>query len=532
MVIGGASGNEAYSYNDRHFREACKVILGGEVGALSDYEEWLLTLKQPQGCAKSSVSGKGLVLASPDYAPSARFVALGEESSLTAKPFNINDIKDMDSLLSAATERFAYSGNLVFGNSQFVQESSDVSDSFYVYRSARVSGCKSIACSTIVKDSNYLFGCNVASKDEYCMRCHQFTFDARCFEASLTTSSSDCYYTYDCVGCRDAIFSFGQRNGANIIGNLALPKEKYLQLKGELLTQMREELAAKKKLPSLADIFSTAAKEKAEITPDIRKCARKFERKTSRAPVQKAFDATAKLVLGKEAGDVASCREWLLGHNIRVRRAKSALGSGEVPVASYENLKALPDSRYVNLDEAKGLAGKLKLDAGSVESLALANAGKLLGKILYIAPQFHEGTILNVGGSPIIMSSSDCEEVHGCIYMKRSAYSTWGRDSEYLFGCAFCYDSGFSIKCYNSFRIRNCFEVDSARLSTGCYFCHNVENVHDAIFCSNVKNLRYAVCNVEVGKEQFERVKKLLLESVLAELKKSHDCPLGIYDLA
>ena len=525
----GTTGNEAYIYSDKHFRLVCRTILGGEVGALSDFEDWLLSLKQPMGSAKSSVSSTSLSLVSSDYPAGAKYVAFGEENHIAAQPFSINDIKDIDSLVGAARERFAYSGNLVFGNSQFVEGSTDVSDSFYVYRSARVSGCKAIVCSTIIKDSDYLFGCNVASKDEYCMRCHQFTFDARCFEVNICTSSSDCYYVYDCLGCKDAMFSFGQRNGMNMIGNYTLPKEKYLSLKSALLEQMRNELSAKKKLPSFQDIFTTASREPVSLPAEAKVCAKKYVRKINRVPVQKAWNDTCGLVLGQEIGDLARYNDWLVRHNISIRKVQSVLGSGEVPVASYENLKALPDTRYINIDECHCITKSLSLSEKEAELLSLANAGKTLSRIAFITPQFHEGTILNVSGSPLVISSSDCEEVHGCIFMKRSAYSTWGRDSEYLFGSAFVFDSGFNIKCYNSFKIRNCFEVDSARLSTGCYYCHNVENCHDSIFCSNVKNLRYAVCNKEVGKEEFARVKALLLARVVSELKEKGACALDIY---
>ncbi|MCX6771039.1 MAG: hypothetical protein NTX79_03215 [Candidatus Micrarchaeota archaeon] len=531
MFMKGSTGNEAYAYADKHFREACKVILGGEVGALKECEEWLLALKQPMGSAKSSLSGAPLTLVSPDFPQAARYLSMDEAFAAKPAPFSVNDIKDIDSLFRAAFERFAYSGNLVFGNSQFVEGSSDVSDSFYVYKSARVLGCKAIACSTIIKDSNYLFGCNVASKDEYCMRSHQFTFDARCFEVNLSTSSSDCYYTYDCVGCKDAMFSFGQRNAASMIGNLALPKEKYLPLKAALLEQMRSELKAKKKLPSLSDIFTEAARGPAVLPSEAKACAKKFERKISRAPVQKAWDATCRLVLGQEMGDITRFKEWLLRHNYRIRKVQSVLGSGEIPAASYENLKALPDSRYVNIDERAPLTRLLKFTEKEAGAFTLANAGKTLSRIAYITSQFHEGTILNVYGCPLVMWSSDCEEVHGCIFMKRSAYSTWGRDSEHLFGSAFVLDSGFNIKCYNSFKLKGCFEVDSARSSAGCYYCHNVENCHDSIFCSNVKNLRYAVCNKEVGKEEFARVKAMLLARVVGELKEKGGCAADVYSI-
>jgi hypothetical protein len=532
MIMKNTGANKGYDYCDKYFREACKVILGGEVGALSEYEEWLLTLKQPRGSAKSSISGMELALVSPDFPSGARYVSMEEAAQLPVAPFNANEIKDIDSLFAAARERFAYSGNLVFGNSQFVQDSADISDSFYVYESARVSGSKSIACSTIVKDSNSLFGCNVASKDEFCMRCHQFTFDTRCFEANLTTSSSDCCYTYDCVGCQNVVFSFGQRNGSHMIGNMPLPKEKYLALRAVLLEQIRSELISKKRLPSFSQILSEAAKEKTVLTPDITKAARKYSDKVSPMQIQKAFDETCSIVLGKPVGPIGEKKEWLLQHNIRVRMLKSILGSGEIPAASYENLKALPDSRYINIDEARALAGVLRLTQTETESLTLKNAGKTLSRIAYITPQFHEGTNLNVYACPIILWASDCEGVHGCVYAKKSAYSTWPRDSDHVFGCAFAFGSSFNISCHNSFGIQRCFEVDSARSCTGCYYSHNIENCHDSMFCSNAKNLRYAVCNVQVGKEEFARLKALLLARVSGELEKGGKCGLDIYQIS
>ncbi|MCX6769136.1 MAG: hypothetical protein NT051_00445 [Candidatus Micrarchaeota archaeon] len=482
---------------DKKWRSACKVILGGEVRSLLDCEGWLMELKQPLGSAKSSISGKELTLVSPDFPAGARYVSMDEASQLAAAPFSMDEIKDIDSLFSAASERFAYSGNLVFGNSQFVEASTDISDSFYIYKSARVAGSKLVACSTIVKDSNSLFGCNVASKDELCIRCNQFTSNTRCLEATITTSSSDCYFTYDCLGCQNAMFSFGQRNGVNMIGNLSLPKGKYLSLKSALLEQIRAELMAKKRLPNFSQILFEAAKEKAALPLEIKKAARKYADKVSPAQIQKAFDETCSIVLG-----------------------------------TYENLKALPDSRYINAEEARALAGTLKLTEKEAESLTLKNSGKSLSRIAYFTPQFHEGTNLNVYACPIILWSSDCEAVHGCIYVKKSAYSTWPRDSDHVFGCAFAFASSFSIKCYNSFGIQRCFEVDSARSCTGCYYSHNIENCHDSILCCNAKNLRYAIGNVAVGKEKFLQAKAILLGWVNGNLEKKQALPLDIYSIA
>jgi len=52
------------------------------------------------------------------------------------------------------------------------------------------------------------------------------------------------------------------------------------------------------------------------------------------------------------------------------------------------------------------------------------------------------------------------------------------------------------------------------------------------MFCFNVKNLKYAIGNAEVGKEAFERVKKMLLSEITSSLEKTGDCKRSIYNIA
>ncbi|HIH23141.1 TPA: hypothetical protein HA238_05415 [Candidatus Micrarchaeota archaeon] len=54
----------------------------------------------------------------------------------------------------------------------------------------------------------------------------------------------------------------------------------------------------------------------------------------------------------------------------------------------------------------------------------------------------------------------------------------------------------------------------------------------NAILCFNAKNLRYAVGNVEVGREEFERIKKMLLGYVTEELRVKKTCGIDIYSIS
>jgi hypothetical protein len=58
-----------------------------------------------------------------------------------------------------------------------------------------------------------------------------------------------------------------------------------------------------------------------------------------------------------------------------------------------------------------------------------------------------------------------------------------------------------------------------------------VENCRDCILCFNVKNLKYAVGNVEVGKEEYAHIKKMVLGEIGAKLGKDKKLPWSIYSI-
>ena len=109
---------------------------------------------------------------------------------------------------------------------------------------------------------------------------------------------------------------------------------------------------------------------------------------------------------------------------------------------------------------------------------------------------------------------------------------TWPRNSEHCYGSARVFMCSFVIRCFNSLKLSRCLECDCSRDCTGAYFCHNCENVHDSMFCFNAKNLRYAIGNAEVGREAFERAKKMLLSEIAASLEKTHDYKRSIYNIS
>ncbi|MCX6778422.1 MAG: hypothetical protein NT157_06085 [Candidatus Micrarchaeota archaeon] len=75
-------------------------------------------------------------------------------------------------------------------------------------------------------------------------------------------------------------------------------------------------------------------------------------------------------------------------------------------------------------------------------------------------------------------------------------------------------------------------EVDSSYSARDSYFCHNCENIESCIFCFNAKSMSYAICNTPVSREEYSRIKKMLLAYVNKELDEKNSLGLSIFNLS
>ena len=100
-----------------------------------------------------------------------------------------------------------------------------------------------------------------------------------------------------------------------------------------------------------------------------------------------------------------------------------------------------------------------------------------------------------------------------------------------MFGCSVIFDSSHCINCHQSVKLTRCFESDSCRDCSDLYFCHNCEGCQECLFCFNVKSKRYAIANVEMKKEDYLRVKKMVLEEIGKKLENEHRLERSIFNL-
>ncbi len=511
------------------WKDTCRILFGQEIGEISDYEKWLGEYVDLPVVRKSSISGKEVIFSTPDYSKKAKCMSLDEvDVNKKFPPLNINEIKDIDSIIAAVQDRVYYTGSMILGNSKYVEKSSNINDSFYVYNSTVSGNSKNLAFSTLARLDNCGFGGNAYSQCDFCLKCHELTRVKRSFELWMSQDSADCYYSHGLKNCANCFFSFNLENKKYAIGNLEIGPEKYKEIKTALQMQMVDEVKKAKRLPSLVEIVATAKKVKVPKVP----IASKPSPLTDKNKIEEAFGQTMQIILKKRpTKGIDYYEKWLVNHTRGLEKCKSAATGKDVFLAGYGNYSDLPKNRLLSLEEAKAYGATVKLDAQEIEGINLKNAGEKLNKIAFFNTDIQDGQYINDIECTITIDAVICYRAVCAVYSKYIAYSFWPRSSQYIFGCDSVFDSSFCVNCYHSVNMQRSLEMESCSSCSDSMFCHNCENLQECMFCFNTKNKRYAIGNVELGREVYMKIKEIIVEQLNSELEKSGKVKYDIFSI-
>lgn len=508
---------------DADFRKTCFIIFGRELGALADFAPYLSEMMMSDRTVKSSVSGKMVMFSSPFYQKGAAYVSQEEMGGIAFPPLSINDIKDIDSLFDAASERAVYCGNKLFGNNMNVSEGDNVVDCIDVLHSHDIYNSRCVAYCAIGRYARSIYGVSPFWRGDRAIRCSACYLNgaSRSFECYYSNGISDSYYTFNCSGCTSCIFCFNLRSKSHMIGNLQLSRERYLQLKEKLVLEMAEMLQRDRRIFSIADICGKGQEGENEVAAPPLK---------PQPEVEGAWGTATKILLGHEHKNAGRFADWLLKNTLKKRRVRGAEGAvvhkPDLPV-----VRDIPGPKFAPLEEALASSSN-HIAIPENELPSLGEIAARAGKIAVFAPEIFEGQSRNCEDTRVV---SDSAHVFGLWWARGSSYagySTIVTESKYVFGgYARVLNSEFCINAHNVTRVKNCFECDSCYLCRDCYFCHNCENVEEGLFCFNAKGLRYAVLNQQLPKGEYLRIKKILLDYVNSELEKNGGLPFGIFSL-
>lgn len=220
------------------------------------------------------------------------------------------------------------------------------------------------------------------------------------------------------------------------------------------------------------------------------------------------FAQTCKLLFGAEYGPLEKYGEWLSRRLPKHNSVASAIGKGNVILPEYSFFGFVPKSRAVAFGELENAAKKTA--AGIAGNESMADIMPKIRPVAYFVTNFAEGRNLNVENT---VAHIDCINVHNSFdpfESKNSAYVAQTLRVENIFGTYYALDCAFCIHCYTALNLKRCFEMDGAKNCSDCMFCHNVENLESCMFCFNTKAKKYAICNVEVGKEAYQAVANVM----------------------
>ncbi|MFH1222645.1 MAG: hypothetical protein V1492_06200 [Candidatus Micrarchaeota archaeon] len=513
------------------WKKTCTLLFGEDIGDLEGYSTWLSGLIDTNMIKKSSISGKNVAFSVKEYAPDSKWISFDEiDFNKKFEPLNINEIKDMDSIVEAISDRNYYCGNIILGNSAYIERCSNLTDCFYASDSAQYTNSKYIAFCTVGRDSSYCFGVHGPGDTDFCIRCTQTFNVKRSFELWVRQNCSDCYYVYDLDSCSNCLFSFHLRNKNYCIGNLELDRDKYLKIKNKLSSELVEELKKHKSLPSLLDIMKKSKHDALKLDFQGQR-----EEKLDKTIVEKGFSGTTRILFGKKLSGMDDYEKWLTAHSHKMLERRSVISGKKILFLPYITALVMADeslaNRIVTAEEAIVIGEKFKVSPAEAEAMTLKNVHESIGKLAYVNVDFRIGECSNLVDCSVAYASSNCYRASAIVSSKDCGCGMWPKDSTNCFGFDTLFDSSFCINCYHSVKLSRCFELDACRNCSDSYFSHNCENVHDSMFCFNTKNAKHALGNAQLEPTKYKGIKQALLEQIAEELEDKKNLKWNIYNI-
>jgi len=509
------------------WKRATKIILGEEIGDIWAYENYL---KRYTRLPKNIQSPTNENI----YLPSERYKSVKKVMPYTTKikmdkPFaNINEIKDIDNLFELARDHFEYIGNVILGNSKFIEKSANIVDSFYVYNSNTIAKSKYVAYSSYAKDVEYTFGSHALGSMKFIIATNVSGGGdpiARIFESFYILGGTyDAYFSHNLSGCSEAFFSFFQKGKSYIIGNNQLSKDKYLKIKEGLLEQVRTDLE-RGKLKTLYEIIKES---KNRYHVDVVPLSEPPPEK-----VREAFSSVTNTILGKELDIENRHIIKFLTRNLPYYHIDAVKANGYMDVVGgleyYLGRVGKDLVRHVIPTQMMNESEKIRINLK--EPITLDSLVKEFNSsgLALINISFGSGNLNTIESAPAFHSANIYRVIDG-VMAKTSAYSLWPRESTNTFGSFSVFESHGVIRSYGSEKVMRVFESDSSNNISDSYYVHMCEGITNAMFSFGLRGSakgmgRGYILNTSLDLVLYNKVKENLKEWIVGKVEGGKQVP-------
>lgn len=245
---------------------------------------------------------------------------------------------------------------------------------------------------------------------------------------------------------------------------------------------------------------------------------------------EESFQQITGIVLGTKLIGMDDYGPWLVRGIQATEEVKSVYSGKMVYMPPFDFYRVIKN-RLVQFKEAFDVIGKKQLSKDELDKLTIANASKIVKEISVTTSDTELGVSKQMTECAVYYNCFNCYRTSLVFQAKSCLYCFWPRMTNFSIGCHYLFDSQFCVKCYNSENLNRCLELSDCNNCTDSMFCYNCESLSDCMFCYNAKNMRHAICNVQVDTETYKKIKALILGQIISELKQTKSFRWSIYDI-
>ncbi len=243
--------------------------------------------------------------------------------------------------------------------------------------------------------------------------------------------------------------------------------------------------------------------------------------------VDSAWKTLCKILFGTEVGSLREFEPYLKEAMLPFMVVKSSVSGKDVLLSNHLYPKG---AAFVASDEISAANSKTKPvsinDIKDIDSLFRAAEESMV----YCGNKAF-GKNANVS---LVDNAIDCIDVyysHNVRNVKKGAYISCVRESEYIFGIPAFPKIHYSIRCLEGINANRMFETYYSNYCADIYYSFNCYNCSDVIFGFNLRGKRHVIGNLELPKEKYAELKKKLTAEIADELAKNKRA-FSISDLA
>ena len=123
---------------------------------------------------------------------------------------------------------------------------------------------------------------------------------------------------------------------------------------------------------------------------------------------------------------------------------------------------------------------------------------------------------INVAESDNIQFSENVYRSQDIRRSKNILFSDGMQDCEFIVGGRGVGDNTFCIRIEDAGVCANSFSISYSTRITNSMFMHDCVDMQDSMFCTNMKNGQYCIANMQFEKEEYERIRLMVVQWVLS----------------